>query len=149
MTVDEIFALLRAAVAEWLASIGDANTVKLEQRETRIYSRLVALQASVRRWERVKTRPIDDGFDYIAAAKARAAADRIRGYPRAAIIDRGRDLLAAKAAIPHGHFTAWVKAECRISVKEANKAMRAARLALLAEIARDSEVTGFPPADRG
>jgi hypothetical protein len=50
---------LRAAVAEWLSSMGDANAVKLEQRKTRIYSRLVALEASVRRWERVKAGSLD------------------------------------------------------------------------------------------
>jgi hypothetical protein len=45
------------------------------------------------------------GFDYsglsgTAAMKARAAADRIRGYQHGAMVDRGRELLTMKAAIP-------------------------------------------------
>jgi len=97
--------------------------------------RLAAIKAAINKL-RTRTGPkIAADFDYQslgeAAIKARLAAARIRRYPRGAATEIGRDLLAAKVAMAHGQFMAWVEAECRISVSTADRAMRAARLALL------------------
>ena len=72
-------------------------------------------------------------FDYAildpaVADKARAAADRIRTLTRAAVQDVGRELLAIKKQVERGQFTAWVKHECGINIRTAQRAMNAAQL---------------------
>lgn len=73
-------------------------------------------------------------FDYASltgniAASAREAAARIRERIRGqqvAIFDIGRDLLAMKEALGHGHFLAWIEAEFGMTPRTAQNYMQAA-----------------------
>lgn len=73
-------------------------------------------------------------FDYAAltgnvATAAREAADRIRERIRGqqvAIFDIGRDLIAMKETLGHGHFLAWVAAEFGMSDRTARSFMQVA-----------------------
>lgn len=53
-------------------------------------------------------------------------AQRIRARTAAAVIETGRDLLAVKARLDHGDFTAWVTTECGITLRSAQRYMSAA-----------------------
>ncbi len=44
-----------------------------------------------------------------------------------AIVEVGRDLIAVKAALGHGHFLAWIEAEFEMSPDKAQKIMNVAR----------------------
>jgi hypothetical protein len=82
--------------------------------------------------EPCKTREIVAGFNYgqientILADHMRAAAGRVREHVRASVIEVGRELLAIKAQTRHGDFVAWVEAECRLLIRTAQRAMKAA-----------------------
>lgn len=73
-------------------------------------------------------------FDYGAvpapvAVEAREAAQRIRLRLRRSaedIIEIGRDLLAVKAALPHGSFLPWIEAEFGMSVRASQRFMQVA-----------------------
>lgn len=72
-------------------------------------------------------------FDYGAldndlATGMQAAAKKIRGYMRAAVIDVGRELNEVKARVQHGCFVAWVEAECELPIRTAERAMLAAHV---------------------
>lgn len=73
-------------------------------------------------------------FDYAelandVAEEARATAERIRTRLEASYIDTGRDLLAIKERLGHGHFGKWLAAEFNMNVRTAERYMGAARLA--------------------
>jgi hypothetical protein len=58
------------------------------------------------------------------AAKLQAIADRIRNRQQRVvedIIEIGRDLIAAKAALGHGHFGPWLDQELRMTVRSAQR----------------------------
>lgn len=61
-----------------------------------------------------------------AARVASAAADAIRNVQTAAIREVGEHLLQAKAALPHGSFTAWAEVELGINPRSARRYMQAA-----------------------
>ncbi len=79
--------------------------------------------------------PVSSGaFDYATlpteiADDARAVAARIRARMRDSIIETGRDLLAMKAKLQHGQFTAWLQGALDINVRSAERYMGAARFA--------------------
>lgn len=71
-------------------------------------------------------------FDYTSvganvATDLRAAADRIRDRVRASVIETGLDLLQVKDRLEHGHFIAWLEAECALNDRTAQRMMTAAR----------------------
>src|SRR3954469_6674195 len=73
------------------------------------------------------------GFDYEqldgdTAAEIQEAAARIRGFMRAAVIEVGCELLRVKERLNHGQFTAWVENECKLLMRTAQRAMRAAEM---------------------
>jgi len=80
-------------------------------------------------------------FDYSAipadvAEALRGQAERIRARiarSTADMLETGRDLLAAKAQVKHGEFTAWVETELGITVRSAQTMMRAAEIAAESE----------------
>jgi hypothetical protein len=86
---------------------------------------------------RVVTVPDNDRFNYRTlepdlAEKLQQQAERIRqriGKTTEAIIEIGRDLLAVKQSLGHGHFVTWVETEVGISKRTAQVYMAAARFA--------------------
>jgi hypothetical protein len=62
----------------------------------------------------------------------RVRADRIRQTlvrTTGAVIEAGRDLLAAKDQLDHGQFRAWIESEFRMNIRTAQQYMSVARLA--------------------
>ena len=56
--------------------------------------------------------PFDYGLvEADVADQARQAAERIRGHEQAATVEIGRELVAMKDALGHGHFLPWLEAE--------------------------------------
>lgn len=85
------------------------------------------------------------GFDYSTipandAEEARAAAARIHERNRAAVIDTGRDLLAIKDRLGHGHFGRWLEAEFRMNERTAQRYMNVA-----AELGDKSDIVSVLP----
>ena len=72
--------------------------------------------------------PAYAGLSPQAATIARSAARRLRELPCAAIIERGHELLAAKAALPRGRFTRWLAAEVDGSIRTARNHMMVAEV---------------------
>jgi hypothetical protein len=73
-----------------------------------------------------------DTLPAATAASLRKQAARIREGVKAttaAIIEVGRDLIAAKQDLEHSQFCEWVEAECVFSVRSAQNYMRAAEFA--------------------
>jgi hypothetical protein len=74
------------------------------------------------------------GFDYATldtgtADEMRGAAERVRGFMRESVVTVGRELLAIKKHhIERGHFEAWVRRECSLDIRTAQRAMKAAQL---------------------
>src|SRR5437762_1858404 len=72
------------------------------------------------------------GFDYdnvdkAAAEQMRGAADCVRRLMRASVVEVGHELLKIKATqIEHGQFTDWVRLECKIHIRTAQRYMKAA-----------------------
>lgn len=93
--------------------------------------------------------PVAEPFDYKALAKpvataARAAAERIRSHglkAAGAYLDIGRELLAIKDQLGHGHFGAWLRAEFQMSERMAQRNMSAATL-----FENKSDIVSFLPA---
>jgi hypothetical protein len=90
--------------------------------------------------------PASGGFDYASmrsdiANQMRAAADRIHQLRYAAVVDIGRELIAIKERIEHGHFVEWVESECRMSIRTAQRAMKAA------EMVERNDKLSYLPAD--
>jgi hypothetical protein len=86
------------------------------------------------------------GFDYgtldaAIAGEMREAANRVRGIQRATVLDVGRELLAAKSRVDHGQFTAWVEAECGLTIRTAERMMR------VAELVGENDKLSYLPAD--
>jgi len=86
------------------------------------------------------------GFDYgtldaAIAGEMREAANRVRGIQRAAVLDVGRELRAAKSRVNHGQFTAWVEAECGLTIRTAERMMR------VAELVGENDKLSYLPAD--
>jgi hypothetical protein len=89
--------------------------------------------------------PVVAGFDYgvldtATATEASAAATRIRGYVRSAVLDTGKDLLVIKEKMERGQFIAWVETECQINIRTAQRAMRAAQL-----VEKNDKLSYLPP----
>ena len=66
------------------------------------------------------------GFDYSCfdinlSKELRATAGRVRERTRAAFIEVGCDLLKVKQYVGHGKFGAWVKTECQLSIRTAER----------------------------
>jgi hypothetical protein len=85
-------------------------------------------------------------FDYGAlppsdAADLRDRAERIRRHTHAAVVEVGRDLLAAKARVGHGCFQTWVEADCQLSLRTAERAM------CVAEFVDKNDKLSFLPPD--
>src|SRR5438105_6524675 len=74
------------------------------------------------------------------ATEMRKSAGRIRQHTRAAFVEVGRELIAAKAQVEHGSFQAWVKAECQISPRTAARAMQVAEL-----VDKNDKLSFLPP----
>src|SRR5258708_7385134 len=76
--------------------------------------------------------PKTNGFDYdkvdkAAAEQMRCAADCVRRLMRASVVEVGHELLKIKATqIEHGQFTDWVRLECKIHIRTAQRYMKAA-----------------------
>jgi len=90
--------------------------------------------------------PASGGFDYASvpgdiANQMRTAADRVQQLRRAAVVDIGRELIAIKNRIEHGHFIEWVEHECQIPIRTAQRAMQAA------EMVERNEKLSYLPAD--
>src|SRR2546423_13935398 len=73
------------------------------------------------------------GFDYGKldagiSDQMRGAAGRVRDLMRGSVLTVGRELLAIKAQLEHGQFQAWVRQECGLNVRTAERAMKAAEL---------------------
>jgi Protein of unknown function (DUF3102) len=71
-------------------------------------------------------------FDYSAippdvATDAREVAERVRERHRASIVETGRDLIAVKERLGHGHFIDWIEAEFGWSRFTADRFMNVAR----------------------
>jgi hypothetical protein len=86
------------------------------------------------------------GFDYAEVDKATAndmrnAADRVRGSMRDSVVTVGRELLAIKKRIKHGQFSAWVRLECAIALRTAERAIQAA------ELVEKNDKLSYLPAD--
>jgi len=84
-------------------------------------------------------------FDYGAlpasdAADLRDRAERIRQHTRAAVVEVGRELLAAKTRVGHGCFQAWVKADCQLSLRTAERAIRVAEF-----VDKNDNLSFLPP----
>src|SRR3954453_13710606 len=89
---------------------------------------------------------ISSCFDYSQlradlADEVREAAERIRGFTLAAVIEVGRELLLVKERLKHGQFAVWVKSECAIHMRAAQRAMRAA------EMVEKNDKLSYLPAD--
>src|SRR4051794_33566902 len=89
---------------------------------------------------------ISSCFDYSQlradlADEVREAAERVRGFTLAAVIEVGRELLLVKKRLKHGQFAAWVKSECAIHMRAAQRAMRAA------EMVEKNDKLSYLPAD--
>lgn len=85
------------------------------------------------------------GFDYSevtanVAAEMREAADRVRGLIRASVVEVGRELLAVKQQLEHGQFVTWVERECRLPIRAAQRAMRAAEM-----VGKNDKLSYLPP----
>jgi hypothetical protein len=83
-------------------------------------------------------------FDYGAlpasdAADLRDRRERIRQYTLAAVVEVGREFLAAKALVGHGCFEAWVN-DCQLSLRTAERAMRVAEL-----VGKNDKLSFLPP----
>ena len=90
--------------------------------------------------------PEKAGFDYAEVDKATAdemrdAADRVRRSMRDSVVTVGRELLAIKKQIKHGQFSAWVEVECEISLRTAERAIKAA------ELVEKNDKLSYLPAD--
>jgi hypothetical protein len=68
------------------------------------------------------------------------AADRVRGLIRASVIEVGRELLAIKRQLKHGQFVAWVEHDCQLSIRAAQRAMRAAEM-----VEKNDKLSYLPP----
>jgi hypothetical protein len=68
-------------------------------------------------------------FELEHADYLRAVAGRIQGYQRAAVVEIGRELLGVKDELEHGQFLKWIRHECHLSVRTAQRAMQAAQIA--------------------
>jgi hypothetical protein len=96
-----------------------------------------------------KTDLVIVGFNYErlkpeAAATARAAADHIRSKVKKAIVDIieiGKELVAVKDAVAHGHFGPWLKAEFGWTERTAQNFMSVAeRFGAKSEIIADLKI---------
>lgn len=72
------------------------------------------------------TPSVYDGLSRSAASMARGAAERIRAHKRRAVLEVGRELLAVKEKLPHGHFEKWLSIEFSWDVRTARNYMAAA-----------------------
>jgi hypothetical protein len=86
-----------------------------------------------------------NSFDYTIlspdmADEARAAAGRIKDRLRTSTQEIGRELLAIKAKLPHGTFSAWVTAEFGISDRMSQNYMNCAKF-----LVRKSETVSLLP----
>ena len=86
------------------------------------------------------------GFDYAAvrsdiANQMRTAGHRIHHLRYAPAVDIGRELIAIKDRIEHGHFIEWVEHECQMSIRTAQRAMQAA------EMVERNDKLSYLPAD--
>ena len=73
-------------------------------------------------------KPFDYGLvDADASDFARQAVGRIKGHERAAAVDIGRELIAVKDRLGHGHFLAWIEAEFGWSRRTATNMMQVAQ----------------------
>src|SRR5437764_14950331 len=71
------------------------------------------------------------GFDYGKldagiSDTMRGAAGRVRDLMRGSVLTIGRELLVIKAQIEHGQLQAWVRQECGLNVRRAERAVQAA-----------------------
>jgi hypothetical protein len=81
--------------------------------------------------------PVGEPFDYESvsadvATDLQSRAERFRSgikQTMAAIIENGRELVAARQQLAHGQFTAWIEAELGITARTAQNYMRVAELA--------------------
>ncbi len=72
--------------------------------------------------------PFDYGLvDADASDFARQAVGRIKAHERAAAVDIGRELVAVKERLGHGHFLAWIEAEFGWSRRTATNMMQVAQ----------------------
>ena len=72
----------------------------------------------------------------------RGAADCVRGLMRASVVEVGHELLKIKATqIEHGQFTDWVRLECKIHIRTAQRYMKAA------EFIGEHDKLSYLPAD--
>ncbi len=72
--------------------------------------------------------PFDYGaMDAEASDFARQAVTRIKAHERAAAVDIGRELVAVKERLGHGHFLAWIEAEFGWSRRTATNMMQVAQ----------------------
>jgi hypothetical protein len=94
---------------------------------------------------------VEDGFDYatVDAATAEAlrqAAERIAERTRDHIIATGRDLIAARAKLPHGEFGRWALAAVGMSERTVRNYVAAAELVDALPPPEAATVAGLPPA---
>src|SRR5947199_5938480 len=73
------------------------------------------------------------GFDYGKldagiSDQMRGAAGRVRDLMRDSVLTVGRELLVIKVQIERGQFQAWVRQECGLNIRTAERAMKAAEL---------------------
>ena len=76
---------------------------------------------------------ISTGFDYgqldhDIAAEIQDAAGRVRSATRAAVIEVGCELLRVKERLKHGQFKLWVKNDCQLAMRTAQRAMQVAEM---------------------
>ena len=85
--------------------------------------------------------PWDDNLDSMrVAADMRERAYRIRKMQQDAVVEVGRQLLAAKEQVAHGCFRAWVETACQMHIRTAERAMQAARM-----VEENDKLSYLPP----
>ena len=82
----------------------------------------------------------DDNLDSRATTNMRERAYRIRKMQQDAVVEVGRQLLAAKGQVEHGSFVAFIQSACQMHIRTAERAMQAAQM-----IEENDKVSYLPP----